>query len=272
MQALHTEPNSNPSAYQQLKIINGILYHAGKPYVSKDSALKPLFCRNSTRHHWEDMREFQKLLDISNKMFFGMACVRILLTSPQLVLHVNTLSTYLDLRLDVSNQNPSYDDLGRRCNGLHHEITQFSACKAVELFTYIICKCHGYPRSIITNRDPVFLSQQTLFRLNGTKLQMSTAYLSQTDGQADVLNRCLQPYLHVFVHKKPTDWPNIYIGSIGVTTPLHSSTGLSPFQVVYGRPPPTISTYIPTNMKAMDTTLTNSDSILHEQQSQLLKA
>lgn len=34
--------------------------------------------------------------------------------------------------------------------------TNFSACKATKLFTNIISKLHGYPKSIISSRDPIF--------------------------------------------------------------------------------------------------------------------
>lgn len=34
--------------------------------------------------------------------------------------------------------------------------TNFSACKATELFTKIICKLHGYPKSIIGPRPYFF--------------------------------------------------------------------------------------------------------------------
>lgn len=61
----------------------------------------------------------------------------------------------------------------------------FSAFKAAKLFTNMICHLHGYPRSIISDRDPISLSHfwKSLSQLDGTKLRMRTAYHPQTDGQ-----------------------------------------------------------------------------------------
>lgn len=63
--------------------------------------------------------------------------------------------------------------------GLYHINSHFASSK---LFTTMICTHHGYPKSIIFDRDPIFMSKfwETLFQLNGTKLRMSTAYFPQT--------------------------------------------------------------------------------------------
>lgn len=80
----------------------------------------------------------------------------------------------------------------------------FSTCQAADLFTTRICKLHGYSKSIISGRDPIFMSRllHTLFLLNGIKLRMSTAYQPQTNGPTDVL-RAISNNTCVFVHNKP---------------------------------------------------------------------
>lgn len=90
-----------------------------------------------------------------------------------------------------------------------------SASQVAELFTSMMIKLHGVPRSIILDRDPIFTRKfwRKLFELMGNKLCMSSAYHPQSDGQFEVLNRCLEQYLRAFVSDKPS--------SLGYNTSYH---------------------------------------------------
>lgn len=62
----------------------------------------------------------------------------------------------------------------------------YSNKSVAEVFMSNIVKLHGMPKSIAWDRDKVFTSSfwQSLFKLQGTSLAMSSAYRPQTDGQS----------------------------------------------------------------------------------------
>ena len=64
---------------------------------------------------------------------------------------------------------------------LSHPYTTASVAKAI--FEAIV-RLHGFPNSIVSDRDPVFSSNvwRDLFKLVGVKLRLSTAFHPQTDG------------------------------------------------------------------------------------------
>lgn len=55
---------------------------------------------------------------------------------------------------------------------------QYTASSVARTFMDITGKIRGMPRSLVSDRDPLFISQfwQELFKLSGTKLRMSLAY------------------------------------------------------------------------------------------------
>jgi hypothetical protein len=80
----------------------------------------------------------------------------------------------------------------------------FTTSMVAQIFMDQVFKLHVMPHSIVSNRDPTFTSNflQELFKLQGTQLHLNTTYHPQTDGQAKVVNKCLETYLRCFASKK----------------------------------------------------------------------
>lgn len=119
----------------------------------------------------------------------------------------------------------------------------FTAKSIAEKFVEGVVKLHGMPKSIISDRDPIFVSHfwREFFKLSGTKLIMSSSYHPETDGQSEVVNRCLEQYLRCFASQQPRKW-SFYLpwAEFWYNTSYHVSIGMTPFLALYGRPPPSI--------------------------------
>jgi hypothetical protein len=154
--------------------------------------------------------------------------------------------------------------------------TTYAAHKVAQLFLDIICKHHGMPRSLVSDRDPVFISKFwcELFKLSDTQLRMSTTYHPETDGQTEVLNRSLEQYLCAFLHHKPSLWfTYLPLVELSYNTTKHSATGYSPFHVVYGKDPVSIPQYVLGNspIQAVDSMLAEREAFLQLLYRKLLK-
>lgn len=124
------------------------------------------------------------------------------------------------------------------------KMAHFIACKkvddashAADLFFKEIVRIHGVPRSIVSDRDTKFLSHfwRTLWGKIGTKLLFSTTCHPQTDGKTEVVNRTLSTLLRSVLTRNLRMWeeclPHVEFAYNRV---VHSTTKMSPFEVVYG--------------------------------------
>ena len=104
---------------------------------------------------------------------------------------------------------------------------------------------------------------------------MSSAYHPQTDGQTEVLNRVIEQYLRVFVHKKPRTWGKLLIWvEWSHNTTWNVGTGSTPFEITFGRKLFNVPEYIAGSSKidAVDAMLTNREEVFQSIRKRLLKA
>lgn len=154
----------------------------------------------------------------------------------------------------------------------------YTATSVAESFVREVVRLHGVPRTIVSDRDPVFTSRfwRDLARLQGTELKLSSAYHPQTDGQTERVNRCVEQYLRCYAGDHPRQWLK-YLpwAEWAYNTSHHSAIGGTPFEAVYGRPPPALITYTPVRRSertAADEELRDRDEHLRKLKLNLAKA
>jgi hypothetical protein len=122
------------------------------------------------------------------------------------------------------------------------------ASHIADLFFQEIIRLHGVPNTIVSNCGTKFLSHfwRTLWAKLGTNLLFSTTCHPQTDGQTEVVNRTLSTMLRVVLKKNIKMWeeglPHV---EFAYNRSLHSTTKMSPFEIVYGLLPRTLIDLMP---------------------------
>ncbi|MCO5567179.1 hypothetical protein L7F22_020867 [Adiantum nelumboides] len=109
-----------------------------------------------------------------------------------------------------------------------------------QLFISQIFKYHGMPTSIVSDRDPRMTSKfwKGLFQNLGTKLNFSSAYHPQTDGQSEIANSIVLDLLKAYVMEvdQCNQWEKyLPLVEYAYNNTVHTSTGKTPFEVIEGR-------------------------------------
>nr|GEV02201.1 retrotransposable element Tf2 [Tanacetum cinerariifolium] len=143
----------------------------------------------------------------------------------------------------------------------------FNAPQISQIFLDNIYKLHGFPESIVSDRDKVFISLfwKELFKLLQVKLLMSTAYHPQTDGQTEVVNRSLKCYLRCIYGEKPKEWNKwLSFAEWWYNTNYHTTLNTTPYEVLYGQTPPIHIAYVneESRVDTVDKTLTAREEVI----------
>ncbi|GKC02897.1 putative reverse transcriptase domain-containing protein [Tanacetum coccineum] len=97
---------------------------------------------------------------------------------------------------------------------------------------------HGVPMSIISDRNGRFTSRcwQTVQQALGTRLDMSTAYHPQTDGQSERTIQTLEDMLRACVIDFGGSWDvHLPLAEFSYNNSYHSSIRCALFEALYGR-------------------------------------
>ena len=115
---------------------------------------------------------------------------------------------------------------------------RFSLDKLIKLYLDEIVMRHGVPVSIVSDRDPRFNSRfwRQFQEHLGTKLNMSTAYHPQTDGQSERTIQTIEDMLRVCALDFKGNWDDhLPLVEFSYNNSYHASIGMPPYEALYGR-------------------------------------
>ncbi|GJR35802.1 putative reverse transcriptase domain-containing protein [Tanacetum coccineum] len=110
--------------------------------------------------------------------------------------------------------------------------------KLAKIYVNEIVARHGVPVSIISDRDGRFTSHlwQALQEALGTRLDMSTAYHPQTDGQSERTIQTLEDMLRACVMDFGGSWDtHLPLIEFSYNNSYHTSIKCAPFEALYGQ-------------------------------------
>lgn len=110
--------------------------------------------------------------------------------------------------------------------------------KLAELYVSEIVRLHGVPESIVSDREPRFVSKfwKELQSALGTRLHFSTAFHPQTDGQSERTIQTLEDMLRSCVMQFRGSWDEkLHLMEFAYNNSYHSSIGMAPYEALYGR-------------------------------------
>ncbi|GKA42362.1 putative reverse transcriptase domain-containing protein [Tanacetum coccineum] len=108
----------------------------------------------------------------------------------------------------------------------------------MKLYMKEVVTRHGVPVSIISDRDGRFTSLfwQALHKASGTRLDMSTAYHPETDGQSERTIQTLEDMLRACVLDFGKSWDrHLSLVEFFYNNSYHTSIKAAPFEALYGR-------------------------------------
>jgi hypothetical protein len=116
--------------------------------------------------------------------------------------------------------------------------TTYSGPKLAELYMARIVCLHGVPKKIVSDRGSQFTSRywKKLHESLDTRLNFSSAYHPQTDGQTERTNQVLEDMLRACALKHGGSWDKSSpYAEFSYNNSYQASLKMSPFEALYGR-------------------------------------
>jgi transposase InsO family protein len=116
--------------------------------------------------------------------------------------------------------------------------TTFGGATLAWIYLKKIVRLHGIPRKIVSDRGTQFTSKfwTSLQKAMGTKLDFSTAYHPQTDGQTERVNKVLEDLLRACVLTFDSSWESsLPYAEFSYNNSHQASIKMSLFEAFYGR-------------------------------------
>jgi hypothetical protein len=109
-----------------------------------------------------------------------------------------------------------------------------------DLMIHNVWQLHGTPKTIVSDRGRIFISQITRELNNrlGIRLQPSRTYHFRTDGQSEIANKVVKQYLRHYVQYHQDNWEDLLATTeFAYNNNDHTAMGMSPLRANYGYDP-----------------------------------
>ncbi|XP_060200490.1 uncharacterized protein LOC132628744 [Lycium barbarum] len=163
-----------------------------KPSQFEDASLRKICDKVLSGEAKEAITDSEGVLRIKQRVFFP--CVDDLIRkileeshSSRYSIHPGATKMYHDLRKHYWWARVKHDIVEFVSQCLNWQQVTYTTTKLAQIYICEIVRLHGVPISIATDRDTTFASQfwRTLESALGTRLDLSTTFHSQTDGQSE---------------------------------------------------------------------------------------
>ncbi|KAI3821409.1 hypothetical protein L1987_08976 [Smallanthus sonchifolius] len=114
----------------------------------------------------------------------------------------------------------------------------FSSERLAEVFINEVVARHGMPLTIVSDRDTRFTSRfwKRFHEAMGTRLNISTAYHPQTDGQTERTIQTLEDMLRACIIDFGGSWDShLPLAEFSYNNSYHTTIGMPPYEMLYGR-------------------------------------